>query len=109
MTFCLVSVPALASAQTPGGRGAQLSPAALLPGVAGRTVEGPALIAKVRATVTDDSGQYRIPDSPRAPTGSPSALTGFTTVVREGVELTGGGVMTIRRRRGAGLSPRQSR
>ena len=66
----------------------------MLPGV---TIEAssPALITKVRTGVTDDTGQYRIPDLPPGTYKVTFTLPGFATVVREGVELTGGGVMTI--------------
>ncbi len=86
-------IPALASAQSLAGAVRDTSGAAL-PGV---TVEAssPALITKVRTSVTDATGQYRIPDLPPGTYRIAFTLTGFTTVVREGVELTGGGVMTI--------------
>ena len=94
MALCVVCLaPALASAQSLAGA-VRDSSGGVLPGV---TVEAssPALITKVRASVTDDSGQYRIPDLPPGTYKITFSLTGFTTVVREGVELTGGGVMTI--------------
>ena len=67
---------------------------AVLPGV---TIEAssPALITKVRTGVTDETGQYRIPDLPPGTYKISFTLTGFATVVREGVELAGAGVMTI--------------
>src|SRR5689334_20004142 len=61
---------------------------AVLPGV---TVEvsSPVLIEKTRSAVTDQSGQYRIIDL-RAGTYTVSfTLTGFSTVKREGIELSG--------------------
>jgi hypothetical protein len=70
------------------------SSGAVLPGV---TIEAssPALITKVRTGVSDESGQYRIPDLPPGTYKITFSLAGFATVVREGVELSGGGVMTI--------------
>jgi hypothetical protein len=61
---------------------------AVLPGV---TVEAssPALIEKVRSAVTDGSGQYRIVDLRAGLYDVRFSLTGFSTVKREGVELTG--------------------
>ena len=62
---------------------------ALLPGV---TVEAssPALIEKTRSAVTDGKGEYKIVDlRPGAYTVNFS-LTGFSTVNREGIELTSG-------------------
>ena len=86
-------IPSLASAQSLAGA-VRDSSGGVLPGV---TVEAssPALITKVRASVTDDGGQYRIPDLPPGTYKITFTLPGFATVVREGVALTGGGVMTI--------------
>jgi hypothetical protein len=86
-------IPSFASAQSLAGAVRDTS-GAVLPGV---TVEAssPALITKVRTSVTDDAGQYRIPDLPPGTYKVTFSLPGFTTVVRDGVELTGGGVMSI--------------
>jgi hypothetical protein len=83
----------VASAQSLAGTVRDTS-GGVLPGV---TIEAssPALITKVRTGVTDDTGQYRIPDLPPGTYKVTFTLAGFATVVREGVELTGGGVMTI--------------
>src|SRR5688500_9543304 len=61
---------------------------AVLPGV---TVEAasPALIEKVRAVVTDGSGQYRIVDLRPGTYTVTFTLPGFSTVKREGVVLEG--------------------
>jgi Carboxypeptidase regulatory-like domain len=61
---------------------------AVLPGV---TVEAssPALIEKVRSVTTDGSGQYRIVDLRPGTYSVTFTITGFTTVKREGIELTG--------------------
>jgi hypothetical protein len=61
---------------------------AVLPGV---TVEAssPALIEKVRTTVTDGTGQYAIPDLRPGIYAVKFTLTGFSAVEREGVELSG--------------------
>lgn len=94
ISACIVSlIPALASAQSLAGIVRDPS-GAVLPGV---TVEAAsaALIEKVRSAVTDGSGQYRIPDLPPGAYKLTYTLPGFTTVVRDGVELTGGGVTTI--------------
>ena len=94
MALCVVAlVPALASAQSLAGVVRDAS-GGVLPGV---TVEAssPALITKVRTSVTDAAGQYRIPDLPPGAYKITFTLPGFATVVRDGVELSGGGVMTI--------------
>ena len=85
--------PSLATAQSLAGTVRDTS-GAVLPGV---TIEAssPALITKVRTGVTDEAGQYRIPDLPPGTYKVTFSLPGFATVVREGVELSGGGVMTI--------------
>jgi hypothetical protein len=61
---------------------------AVLPGV---TVEAasPALIEKVRTTVTDGTGQYAIQDLRPGVYAVKFSLTGFAPVEREGVELSG--------------------
>ena len=66
----------------------------VLPGV---TVEAasPALIEKVRAAVTDGSGQYRIVDLQPGTYKLTVTLPGFNTVVREGIQLTGNQTLTI--------------
>src|SRR5688572_5936795 len=61
---------------------------AVLPGV---TVEAtsPALIERVRSVSTDGSGQYRIVDLRPGVYAVTFTLPGFSTVKREGIELTG--------------------
>jgi hypothetical protein len=67
---------------------------AVMPGV---TVEAasPALIEKSRTVVTDGTGQYRIVDLKPGTYTVTFTLSGFSTVRREGIELTGAGVTTI--------------
>src|SRR5687768_4768787 len=67
---------------------------AIMPGV---TVEAssPALIEKSRSVVTDGTGQYRIVDLKPGTYVVTFTLSGFSTVRREGIELTGAGVTTI--------------
>src|SRR5215471_2842372 len=67
---------------------------AVLPGVS-IEASSPALITKVRTGVSDELGQYRIPDLPPGTYRITFTLAGFATVVREALELSGGGVMTI--------------
>src|SRR5262245_60995545 len=61
---------------------------AVLPGV---TVEAasPALIEKVRSVVTDGTGQYRIENLRPGTYTVTFALTGFSTLKRDGVEMSG--------------------
>jgi len=66
----------------------------VLPGV---TVEAssPALIEKSKSVVTDGTGQYRIVDLRPGTYSLAFSLPGFTTVKREGLELTGSSTLTI--------------
>jgi hypothetical protein len=61
---------------------------AVLPGV---TVEAssPALIEKVRSVTTDSSGQYRLEQLRSGVYAVTFTLPGFSTIKREGLELTG--------------------
>lgn len=67
---------------------------AVLPGV---TVEvaSPVLIEKVRTDITDGAGQYRIVDLLAGTYSVTFTLTGFSTVKREGVELSGAFIASI--------------
>ena len=67
---------------------------AVLPGV---TVEAssPALIEKVRSAITDGSGTYRIIDLRSGIYEVTFSLTGFSTVKREGLDLTAGFTATV--------------
>ena len=67
---------------------------AVLPGA---TVEAssPVLIEKVRSVVTDDTGRYRIVDLRPGTYSVTFTLTGFTSVKREGIELSGNFVATV--------------
>jgi hypothetical protein len=67
---------------------------AVLPGV---TVEAasPVLIEKVRTATTDETGRYTIPDLRPGDYTVTFTLTGFRTVVRSGVALSGTAVVTI--------------
>src|SRR5436190_23080625 len=67
---------------------------AALPGV---TVEAasPALIEKVRTVVTDGEGQYKIVDLRPGTYTVTFTLPGFSTVKREGIELTTGFTATV--------------
>src|SRR5689334_3484801 len=66
----------------------------VLPGV---TVEAasPALIEKTRSVITDDGGQYRIVDLRPGTYSVTFTLPGFSTVKREGIEITGTFVATV--------------
>src|SRR5262245_13106945 len=70
------------------------SSGAVLPGA---TVEAasPALIEKIRIVVTDGEGQYKIQELRPGTYVVTFALSGFSTVKREGIELTAGFTATV--------------
>jgi hypothetical protein len=84
----LLLLPAIAFAQASITGVARDSSGAVLPGV---TVEAssPALIEKVRSTVTDGSGQYQIIQLPPGTYTITFTLPGFSTYKRDQVELSG--------------------
>jgi hypothetical protein len=90
LAAAVLSLPATAASQ--GTSSATIagvvkdSSGAVLPGV---TVEAasPALIEKVRTTVTDERGQYRLPELPPGVYVVTFTLPGFSTLKREGLEL----------------------
>src|SRR5215475_8765983 len=84
----LVLVPAVALAQASITGVVKDASGAILPGV---TVEvsSPALIEKTRSAVSDNTGQYRIVDLRTGTYSVTFTLTGFSTVKRDGIELTG--------------------
>src|SRR5438034_6305369 len=91
----LLFTPHLSVAQITGIAGVvRDTSGGVLPGV---TVEAssPALIEKVRTAVTDDQGLYRIVDLRPGVYSVSFSLQGFTTVKREGIQLTGSATATV--------------
>jgi len=90
----VVLLPSLAAAQGTLTGTVRDQSGSVLPGV---TVEAssPALIEKVRAAVTDTAGQYRIPGLNPGTYSLTFRLSGFTTVTRTGIELSGTSTLTI--------------
>src|SRR5437870_13819070 len=88
MLACILCVPAAAYAQGSIVGTVRDASEAVLPGV---TVEAssPELIEKVRSAVTDGTGQYRIEHLRPGLYAVTFTLVGFSTVKREGIELTG--------------------
>ena len=84
----LVVLPASAYAQASITGMVRDASGAVLPGV---TVEvsSPVLIEKARTTITDGTGQYRIVNLLAGQYTVTFSLTGFSTIKREGIELTG--------------------
>jgi hypothetical protein len=87
-------LPSLAQAQTSITGTIRDASGGVLPGV---TIEAasPVLIEKVRSTVSDGSGVYRLTELLPGTYSITFTLPGFATVKRDGVEITGVGVMTI--------------
>jgi hypothetical protein len=90
----LLAIPLAASAQATLSGVIRDSSGALLPGV---TVEAssPALIEKVRSATSDSSGRYQIIDLRPGAYRVSFTLPGFTTVVREGLQLSGTATFTV--------------
>src|SRR5712675_1696541 len=87
-------LPTFAHAQTTLAGVVRDPSGAVLPGV---TVEAssPALIEKVRTAVTDGTGQYRVENLRPGVYSVKFSLSGFSTVKREGLELSGSMTATV--------------
>src|SRR5687768_13687746 len=86
----LLLLPASAIAQQGQIAGTVRDPqGGVMPGVVVE-VTSPALIEKVRSTVSDDSGQYRLTNLPVGTYAVTFALEGFTTQQRDNIVLTTG-------------------
>src|SRR5579862_160559 len=92
VTWALVPVPLFAQAAITGV--VKDASGAVLPGV---TVDAssPVLIERVRTAVTDGTGQYRLVDLRAGTYDVTFTLTGFSTVKREGIELSGSFTATV--------------
>src|SRR2546430_2348103 len=90
----LLLIPATAFAQATLAGTVRDASGAVLPRV---TVEAssPALIEKTRSAITDGTGQYRIISLQPGTYTLTFTLTGFNTVKRENLQLTGTQVITI--------------
>src|SRR5678815_4755422 len=90
----LVVIPTAVFAQASIVGTARDASGAVLPGV---TVEAssPALIEKTRSVVTNGVGQYSIQDLRPGTYSVTFTLPGFSTVKRDGVELTGSFIATV--------------
>lgn len=89
-----LALPVLAEAQATLSGTVRDTSGAVLPGV---TVEAasPALIEKVRTAATDSTGQYRITELPPGTYTLTFTLSGFGAVSRQGVTVSGSGVIPV--------------
>ena len=95
LVFCaVVLLPTLAHAQAQIVGQVRDESGGVLPGV---TVEAssPAIIEKVRTAVTDDQGRYRIEALRPGTYKLTFSLTGFSTIVRDGLDVPSEVVVTI--------------
>src|SRR3954470_10450833 len=90
----LMLLPTLAHAQATIAGTVRDTSGAILPGV---TVEAtsPALIRTVRSATTNTTGQYRIADLPPGAYVLTFSLSGFSTIKREGLTVSGSGVIAV--------------
>jgi hypothetical protein len=91
---CTLLLPTAAHAQAALAGIVRDPSGAVLPGVAVEA-SSVALTEKSRQGVTDGAGQYRITELPPGTYTVTFTLGGFSPVRREGVEVTGSGVITI--------------
>ena len=90
----VVLLPSLAFAQATIAGVVRDASAAVLPGVSVEAAS-PVLIEKSRTVVTDGTGQYRITDLPPGSYVVTFSLPGFSSVKRDGLEVSGSGVMSV--------------
>jgi hypothetical protein len=90
----VMMLPLTAAAQATIAGVVKDSSGAVLPGVSVEAAS-PELIEKVRTAVTDTTGQYRVVDLRAGVYSVTFTLTGFSTVKREGIELTGTFTATV--------------
>ena len=90
----MVLLPNAAAAQAVIAGTVKDASGAVLPGVSVEAAS-PALIEKVRAAVTDGTGQYRVEDLRPGTYTVTFSLQGFSTTKREGIELSGSFTATV--------------
>src|SRR5688500_9028353 len=92
--FVILLAPAVVWAQATITGTVKDTSGAVLPGV---TVEAssPALIEKTRSAVSDGTGQYRIENLRPGVYSVRFVLEGFSTISREGVELSGSATVNV--------------
>src|SRR5262249_61886481 len=94
LVACLAVMSGSAYAQSTLAGVVKDSSGGVLPGVSVEAASS-VLLEKTRTAVTDGTGQYRIPDLPPGTYEVTFTLTGFSTVKRQAVDVTGAGVVSI--------------
>src|SRR5580765_7937856 len=94
LAACLLFVPATARAQSAFSGVVRDASGAVLPGV-NVEASSPVLIERVRSVVTDGEGRYTIVDLRPGTYKLTFTLTGFSTVIRDAVELPGNTTVPI--------------
>jgi hypothetical protein len=91
---CVVALPSVAMAQSSVAGQVKDESGGVLPGV---TVEAasPALIEKAKSVVTDDQGRFQIIDLRQGTYKVTFSLPGFSTVVRDAIELPANFTATV--------------
>ena len=94
ITSVMILLPVAAFAQGTITGGVKDASGGVLPGVSVE-VTSPALIEKVRTTITDGAGRYSVVDLRPGTYTVTFTLPGFTAVKREDVAVTGTGAVTV--------------
>lgn len=94
IAMCLAMVPVLASAQSQITGQVRDESGGVLPGVSVEAAS-PVLIEKLRTAVTDDQGRYSIVDLRPGVYRVTFTLPGFSTIVRDGLDLPSNFTATV--------------
>ena len=92
--LCLLWLPAIGAAQSQITGQVKDESGAVMPGVSVEAAS-PVLIEKLRTVVTDDQGRYTIVDLRPGTYKVTFSLVGFSTIVRDAVELPGNFTATV--------------
>src|SRR5947208_11819270 len=97
LLWCFLLLPAILWAQAESGNIVGVVKdisGAVIPGVSVEAAS-PALIERIRTAVSDEQGRYRIGDLRPGTYTATFTLPGFSTLKRDGIELTTGFTATV--------------
>src|SRR4051812_18515018 len=94
VVLAVILTPTLAHAQATVAGTVRDSSGAVLPGVSVE-VTSTALIERVRSAASDSSGQYRITELPPGTYAVTFSISGFTTLRRDAITVSGSGVIPV--------------